>query len=319
MEPHDDEVGPEDDGDDLEPVDPQFEVEMPPEGLTNLVRHDRYTTIDMKLQSIIEAAAIPPAWRDAWVQSTRGRNCLVGQAQEAEPEERLAVWQAVRDSGLLPDDAGFYLVADQIKFLTELFVGETMDQIERRIDALYTEHGFLDGRSKLYRGEEDCGDFEERCPEDWDRLYFDRLQKHGEHEMARLYRTDREHFEERMRAGGEYFYPSPQQEGPEKPAWYDDLSEAVRTSGCILLPNAAPATLVMSWKVPAHDPHEVSLGVALREIRCGPRDGEVVIRDFVLDIPSLTDVFDEVQACYWESFDGNGSSSVAVQGSFRGN
>src|SRR5262245_34620082 len=171
-----------------------------PEGFTPL---DRYTAIDAKLEAVVAAAPAPPAWHAAWLHSRRGRKITIGgpPQEQAEPEERLAVRQAVRDSGVLPEDAGFFLVADQVEFLTELQVGEAMERIDAPTDALWEERGLGEWRSQTGRDADAFLEFRGRCPATWDRLYRDRLLRHGEADLARLYRADRERFDERVAAG----------------------------------------------------------------------------------------------------------------------
>jgi hypothetical protein len=48
--------------------------------------------VDARLRSIAESAAEKPAWYEAWTRLT----------PDAAEEQRLAVYQAIRDSGLLP-------------------------------------------------------------------------------------------------------------------------------------------------------------------------------------------------------------------------
>jgi hypothetical protein len=200
---------------------------------------DRYTALDAKLEDLLAAAPTPPAWRDAWLHSCRGRTMIIGrpEQEQAEPEERLAVWQAVRDSGMLPADAGFYLVAYQIEFITELQVGEAMVQIEAAADALWKERGLEEWRTQTGRDSDDFLEFQGRCPASWDRLYVNLLLRHGEADLARLYREDRERFEQRRAAGRAYFHPPPPEEPPDPPPpppqWAQDLVNEVAASGCI--------------------------------------------------------------------------------------
>ncbi len=203
----------------LSPAPEEFTRELPPGVLENLVLQDRYTVIDEKLADVVATASPPPAWLDAWRHSTRNRT---GPLQEplASPEERLAVWKQVRDSGLLPPDAGFFLVASEVELLTEIRVGEVMAELDRATDALWAERGLEHWRSQVERDSEHFEEFQERCPEDWDRLYVDMLTRHGEPDFARLYRADRERFEQRLRSGREFFYPpQPSPPAPPPPAW----------------------------------------------------------------------------------------------------
>ncbi len=168
-----------------------------------------YKLIDDKLKAIDAAASAPPAWREAWRHSTRGQTSVLTRPEdEASPEERLAVWKAVRDAGDLPADAAFFLVADEIRVLTEIHLGKAMEQVERHVDKVWAECGFGDWRSKVAREAPSLQEFPQRCPEDWDRRYAEALTAHGEEEAARLYLADRGRFEERMKAGEAFFRPA---------------------------------------------------------------------------------------------------------------
>ncbi len=63
-----------------------------------------HAAINAKLAAVVETSSTMPGWHDAWTEL----------GPESTEEERLAVYQAIRDSGCLPPDAGFYLVCWQI-------------------------------------------------------------------------------------------------------------------------------------------------------------------------------------------------------------
>jgi hypothetical protein len=286
---------------------------------------DRYTVLDKKLEGLLATAPTPPAWRDAWLRSCRGRKRTLGgpPQEQAEPEERLAVWQAVRDSGALPEDAGLFLVADQVEFLTELQVGETMEQIEAATDALWEERGLGEWRSQTGRDSDDFLEFQRRCPATWDRLYVDLLLRHGEADLARLYRADRERFDERVAAGRAYFYPPPPEEppAPPPPRWAQDFVAEVAASGCIAFADGGqPGTYGYRVGGRAGSP-EIRFNLTPAAFVGGPHDGEVMLREFALDVERLQAVFDEVHATQWFPF-GSGLGAfvphVRVVGMYRG-
>src|SRR5262245_59077111 len=214
---------------------------VPPPGLDleklKLVPVDRYTAIDKKLAELVATAATPPVWEAAWVHSKRGRLIPMSgpEEEQAEPEERLAVWQAVRDSGMLPPDAGFFLVADQVDFITEIHIGEVLEQIDAATNALARQHGLTEWRSRRRQAINGWRRFQERFPEDWDRVYLDMLQKHGETEIARPYRVDPEEFGSKLRRGeGHSYLPSPPREQrvpPPPPAWLREFADGMSKCG----------------------------------------------------------------------------------------
>jgi hypothetical protein len=64
-----------------------------------------YAAIDAKLADIVAASPTLPAWYQDWKRL----------GPQSADEERLAVYRAIRDSGCLPDAAGFYLVSRLLK------------------------------------------------------------------------------------------------------------------------------------------------------------------------------------------------------------
>jgi hypothetical protein len=281
----------------------------------NAGKLDRYIAIDEKLQSIVDGSANPLPWCDAWRHSTGDK--------EASPEERLAVWKSVRDSGILPENAGFYLVADQIKFITELYIDEQMKEIDRRIDCLFAEHGFEEWRSQTHRSSEDLLRFQERCPLDWDRLYFETLTKHDEQEIARLYRADRDAFDERMNRGHQYFYPpvpaSPRKT-PPLPPWLKQFYHELTRSACFAPLGDAPMAIQMGCKK-MEGFTDVLIFLTPARILGGPQDGEVLPRPFVLGITELHRIFNKVYRSGWFPFEESGSIDsgfLRVDGTYRG-
>lgn len=63
-----------------------------------------HAAINARLTRLIASASEPPAWHETWQRL----------GPESSDEERLAVYRAIRSSGSLPEDAGFYLVSWQI-------------------------------------------------------------------------------------------------------------------------------------------------------------------------------------------------------------
>ena len=65
--------------------------------------HPLYAAINRELAAALAATPIPPAWSDLWLRL----------GPHSTEEDRLAVYRAIRDSGVLPAEAGFFLVAWQ--------------------------------------------------------------------------------------------------------------------------------------------------------------------------------------------------------------
>ena len=97
-----------------------------------------HVAINATLAEVVTALPTPPAWYDGWMRLE----------PDTPEEERLRVYQAIRDSGCLPAEAGFYLVYWQIEDITcseaetslrELDVG--MEAIEQAYELEHGEDG----------------------------------------------------------------------------------------------------------------------------------------------------------------------------------
>ena len=71
--------------------------------------------VNIELTSIAEASRTPPLWYGDWKRL----------GPESTEEERLVVYQAIRDSGCLPLEAGFCLVSGQVEIMANLETGPT--------------------------------------------------------------------------------------------------------------------------------------------------------------------------------------------------
>lgn len=97
-----------------------------------------YAAINARLAEVVEHAPSPPAWYAPWSRLDR----------ESSDEERLKVYQAVRDSNLLPEEAGFYLVSWQIDAITSERASTELLQMETRHDE--DARLLLDGRDSSF-------------------------------------------------------------------------------------------------------------------------------------------------------------------------
>ena len=91
--------------------------------------------INAKLAEVVAGLSTPPAWFDGWT----------GLGPDSTEEARLAVYRAVRDSGLLPEEAGFYLVSWQIDAMTSLDAETTLRDLDDRMKAIEGAHGLEEG------------------------------------------------------------------------------------------------------------------------------------------------------------------------------
>lgn len=268
-----------------------------------------HASINETLDAIVEAAEETPPWYDAWQ--------LLG--PEADEEQRLRVYQAVRDDGCLPDEAGFYLVAWQADAMTSRRAETELQELDERMQVVREAHGLEDLNPRLV--EDPPLEYEELLREyrrAWDAIYLEILEEHGEEEIARRFRNDPDEFERRLEAGRRYFHELPTPE-PDHPEWLESFVKAV--SGC-LAPEISEASLGVSFGQSA-DGRVWEIDVFLRpvEIVGGPRDGERVAPGFILAIEELRGHFDRVDDSGWGDLRlvGSPNPQLWVEGTYRGN
>ena len=263
--------------------------------------------VDAKFRSIAEAAPEKPAWYKAW--SRLG--------PESTGEERLAVYQAVRDSGLLPEEAGFFLVSWQIDDIATRDAEEDLREYEDRMEAIQEAYCFDDG--EVWSPGTSPEGYEKTRREyyqAWDEVFAKKLEAFGEQEMARLLRTDRERFEQLTEKGRRYFHGD-QEPGAEAPIlWMQQLAEAVAEH---MTADSAMGPLGYCygeeegcWQIDVY-PRSV-------ELVGGAVDGEVVAPGFSLDLEGLRAAFDRITDSGWHSlgFPHAEGPNVWIEGVFRG-
>ena len=96
-----------------------------------------HAPINARLAEIVEGSTSPPPWYDGWM----------GLGPESSEEERLAVYQAVRDSGCLPAEAGFYLVSWQLDAMASMEAEISLGHLDERMKAIEQRHGLEAHRS----------------------------------------------------------------------------------------------------------------------------------------------------------------------------
>ena len=261
-----------------------------------------HAPINARLAEIVEAATPPPLWYDDWM----------GLGPESSEEERLAVYQAIRDSGCLPAEAGFYLVSWQLDAMTSLDAHTSLRHLEIRLIDFQLAGGY--GEDEFWppdKAHEEYENLRLQYQEAWDRMFASKLAAFGEQELAALFLSDPEEFERRSDIGRQYFHGA---DDPE--AWLDDLAEAV--AGNMEAQGASgPLGLRYQeedgiWEVVAY-PKPV-------ELVGGADDGELVTPPFALDLEGLRAAFERVEAFSWLSLgypNGEGPH-VAIEGVYEG-
>jgi hypothetical protein len=269
----------------------------------------RYVAIDAKLESLIAGLPAPPSWTEAWhklrPESTAG--------------QRLAVYQAIRDSGVLPADAGFYLVAWEIDTITDHRAETALSHLDDRLRAIEAAHG-LEEDEFWEPGEApaEYRDALERYDQAWDELFAAQLEEHGESEIAALFQTDPEEFDRRSEVGRRFFHEHETTSGdkPHVPDWLNDLFDIIAAA---LLPESLIGPLGFRWRSD-EDFWEIDAYPAPVELVGGADDGAVVTPGFSLDLEQLRNAFERVDELGWNAFgwpDGDGPF-ISIEGDYRG-
>ncbi len=179
----------------------------------------RHSAIDAKLKSIAETAPEKPAWYEAW--SSR-------LGPESSEEERLSVYQAIRDSGVLPEEAGFFLVSLQIDDIASQDAEEDLREYEDRLETIQEAYSFDDGEVwSPGTAPEGYEETRREYHQAWDEVFAKKLEEFGEREMARLLRTDRKRFDQLTEEGRRYFHGDHDPEAEAPILWMKRLVEAV--------------------------------------------------------------------------------------------
>jgi hypothetical protein len=153
-----------------------------------------FDEIDARL---LEAAETMPPWYDAWLNLD----------PESSVEERLAVYQAIRSAGTLPEAASFWLVSRLVDDIVTRDGDDDLRGYEERLDAFEAEFRLIEteSRQKTTRPEA-YRVLKQQYYRAWDDLLVRRLEEFGEADMARLCREDRGRFQQLCEEGMRYFF-----------------------------------------------------------------------------------------------------------------
>ena len=263
--------------------------------------------IDATLRAVATAITPPPPWYDAWVTLSPASS----------DEERLAVYQAIRHSGTLPDEASFFLVSTLIDNIATRDATDALHDYEERLKVIEKQYRLGDG-GIWPSGAAPAGydELRQQYYRAWGEVFARKLEQCGERAMARLFRDDEPRFNQLTDAGREYFFgpKSNAQNVPE--VWLHGLVEAV--AGCMM---ADSPTGPLGYRYGEDDGlWQIDLYPTPVELVGGAADGEVVAPGFSLDIEELLGLFDRIDAMAWQSlgFPGGEGPHVSVEGVYEG-
>jgi len=263
--------------------------------------------INGKLTSLFDQLADKPSWYGRWHRLSL----------ESTEEERLTVYQAVRDSGILPEDAGFYLVSWQVDALAEHVAETTLRDLDERLSAIERKHRLEE--DEVWEPDEAPPEYQaalRQYHDAWDELFAAQLEQHGEQALAALFRTDRAEYERRSEAGRLFFHGRNAVDVLDDSDWLGSLLEAVSAS---LEPESPMGPLALRsgeeegfWEVDVYPSPVELLG--------GADDGALAFPPFSLDLEQLRVTFARIDSTGWNSFgwyDEEGPF-VWIEGSFQG-
>jgi hypothetical protein len=244
--------------------------------------------VDTKLGRIAETAPEKPTWYEAW--SRLG--------PESTEEERLAVYQTIRDSGLLPEEAGFFLVSFQTDDIATRDAEEKLREYEDRLEAIQEAYRFDEGEVwSSGTAPEGYENIQREYYQAWDELFAKKLEDFGEPEMARLLRTDQGRFEQLTEKGRRYFHGDQDLEAEEPIGWVQRLVEAVAGH---MTADSAMGPLGYGYGEEEGFWH-IDVYPTPVELIGGAVDGEIVVSGFSLDLEGLRAAFDKITDFGWQS------------------
>ena len=262
-----------------------------------------HAPINAKLSAIVATSQNKPSWHDAWMQL----------GPETSESDRLRIYQAIRDAGDLPDDAGFYLVSWQIDAMASLVAEEVLADLDEQMETVRKQHGLEEGEFWDDEGvPREYKQLLQKQQDAWDGLFAEKVREFGEHEMAELFRADRNRFEQRVDAGRTYFHS----ESTDSPTWLDDLMELVAAN---MEPDSVQGPL--GYRYGEEEGFwEVIVYPTPVELVGGAVDGEVVAPGFTLDLEGLRSGFDSIVDSRWNALGTIPSEGpyLAIEGTFQG-
>ena len=263
-----------------------------------------YASIDAALRKVAHELPRLPDW---WPEFLELR-------PDAPDDERLAVYQAVREDGTFEDHEGNFLVCYTVDQMVSRSGAVEPEPIGERIERIHELYEQLDpdrhprSESKPLAGQP-LGV--------WESLFLEQLEIHGEVELAGLYRGSPVNLIPAAKFGQAAFFGTPSAEASALRALvqtlYDEVSECV-TSGWPM------GKLRLRWDTRMDSILCVTISPTPIELVGGPRDGEV--RDPALsrvDLMQLQGLFEEVRDFEWSvEFDQRSLQNMTLWGAYRG-
>lgn len=192
---------------------------------------DFLPAVNAKLTAIAAGSDTPPSWYGDWMRLR----------PESNPEERLAVHQAIRDSGCLPDEAGFCLVAWCVEGMADREAETSLRNLVDRMEAIEKAYGLEEGQpwpnDQVPEGYEELS---QEYQDAWDEIFVRKLEACGEPELADLCSARPGWFDRCYEIGLQYLL------GPIKAGKATAPDELVRLTSSLDVPHAELARLALA-------------------------------------------------------------------------
>jgi hypothetical protein len=269
--------------------------------------HPFYRAVNAKLAEIAEATPTPPSWHEAWA----------GFTPQSSPQEHLSVYQAVRASGSVPAEAGFFLVAQVIDLITDDRAVDGLRVVEVHLETIRRKYGLDEDASALEADiPTEYREAMQRCHDEWDLLYRAALEEHGEPDLARLFQENRPEFDRRYEEGRQFFHRRQDCSEIEDDDWLESLRDAV--ASCIECESPMGPLGLRYFQEEGF--WEGLVFPTPVELVGGACDGEVVVPDFWLDLEWLREQFESISDLGWNALGLNAPEGpyINVAGIFRG-
>lgn len=288
-----------------------------------------YAKIDSTLQTVGRKLPRKPDW-------LKGLKKL---SPSSSDEERLAVYQAVRDDGCLHEDLGSFLVCFTIDERMMRAVGGDVPPIEERATQLDAacEQGkiALDKpppdpesivgqvteafqrvlRSDLDEPAEEVNAFDAQALDAWRLLLLKELEQDGETQLAAILRRSPCRFASILRNGRDWLFNPPSdagQMGAAVQSLFDAMSDCVHS-------DIGMGPLRCRWRVEI-GMLDVTIYPTPIEFVGGRRDGTLVDPDLSqIDLLAIQEIFDEVYEFFWSvESDERQHQYVNIEGAYGG-
>ena len=243
-------------------------------------RERLHPVIDPRLAHIAKSLPQAPPWYEPWL----------GLGPQSTEQERLLVCQAIRNSGTLSADAGYFLVS-------RILENMAIDAVSQLADGLQTMNQREGCRTT-------------------DRILAKMMDKANELEMAQLFGADPLEHARRVEAGRRFFFGEDEEEGPADSGW---LKGFVRMISSSLMTDETTRKLGVRYQE-EHGYWRITVYPLPDKAARETIESSAVPPGFAWDIENLQSVFDCIEGLGWYAVPADRTESPYfwIDGEFQG-